>query len=478
MKDDPYNHIPIGLAQIRVMHDPTAKLRNIKLSKIETKLHEYQDQIESHLSNLSTLNISMKQIIDTIFQDYHNEFQVYLDNVKNMRARIDSYKDKDSQEANFLIEKYRAQKLKGVLPSYQNISAINILDILQALASKLGTNLNREQDIRNISQSKIPNPSFNQYQSQARDLRNEDRLFSSSYIISNDQSAPRPNQDKSIEIIEKADALESLEPYKCKEIFNMSILRIYPDMEEARIYPGIYPDMEEDRPQPGLTNFKADKSYLDKNVPPGVEDIFRKHVKHPESNQDRVIKDSELPRKTQHELLYHCETCSTDSSIQGMISLKECGHYYHIECIRSIALRTLNNKCIPCACPSRICGAGIDSDEILTILPSEYHERYSELVAISLSQGQYECPKCSHLFTESRYLSHIYCPKCYTRICEKCKLQEHIGKTCIQASKLNQSKADTRADERSHQRRKCLYCGLETHPSYTCQAFREHKYGK
>lgn len=126
MIDDPHNHRAMTLAQIRVMQDPVAKLMNLKLSKIEIKLHEYQNQIEFHLSGLTALNISMKQSIDTIFQDYANKYQISLTNVKNMREKIDNYIYKDSSEASVLIEKYKAQELEGILSNYHHISQINI----------------------------------------------------------------------------------------------------------------------------------------------------------------------------------------------------------------------------------------------------------------------------------------------------------------------------------------------------------------
>jgi hypothetical protein len=169
-KGDPDNHIPIGLAQIRMMQDPTAKLRNLKLSKIETKLHEYQLQIDSHLSGLKALHISMKQSIDTIFQDYYNQYQVSLDNVKNMRTRIDSYKDKESQEAVQHIERYRMQKLKGVLPGYQDVSPVSISHIFKALASNLGLDLDERQSISNILESGTSNRDSERYSTQAEPL--------------------------------------------------------------------------------------------------------------------------------------------------------------------------------------------------------------------------------------------------------------------------------------------------------------------
>jgi hypothetical protein len=148
MTDNPDDHIPIGLVQVRSLHDATLRNRNLKLDKIEVKLLKYEEEIKSHVSNLRSIHEGMRECIDQIFQEYYNKHQETLRDVELIRSRVDRYRIREQEEAYLMIENFKANKLEGILNSYQRISEIDVSEILRLIALKLGLDLNNSKQLQ------------------------------------------------------------------------------------------------------------------------------------------------------------------------------------------------------------------------------------------------------------------------------------------------------------------------------------------
>lgn len=150
------SHTPLTLTQYQTASNYSHSTTQ-KLTKLSSKLSEYESQLEFHLLTISTLQDSVVQAIQHIFSQESQRYTQALPEVKSKRNLIESNQQMSNSNCDILLSKFAANELPGILENYSPIRPLNLYDIISQLLKAF--NLNQDElftYFQNFSNQTLP----------------------------------------------------------------------------------------------------------------------------------------------------------------------------------------------------------------------------------------------------------------------------------------------------------------------------------
>jgi hypothetical protein len=177
-------------------------------------------------------------------------------------------------------------------------------------------------------------------------------------------------------------------------------------------------EMEGSKPDPNLLAYKQQ------------EEMYRKRLEEEKASE-------ELAKKLQEE--FKNEISTPQSSIkcalcleqakQDFITLKSCGHIFHIYCLRNHLQMLIDNQVSNWDCPAHNCDKSISNPDIVTVCPPAMRNAIDSLKA-SGSLTRCLNKNCSYTFNRDPKMTSYTCPSCRQSFCLLCNSKHHPGQPC------------------------------------------------
>lgn len=179
----------------------------------------------------------------------------------------------------------------------------------------------------------------------------------------------------------------------------------------------------------GVQNKKIDNSKM------SIKTVQTKIVQGiPAKEKDKV--KEELVKKVEEEKNVECDICFDQIDSSEIISLDNCKHLYHLQCLLQHFENMIEERKLPLDCPS--CRIEVTTTDVRKFLPLELvrkWEDYSFQRTVDSNPKDYSyCPTpgCPYVFIweEGKDSNLFECPQCENVYCLNCKCKYHEGQTC------------------------------------------------
>lgn len=177
-------------------------------------------------------------------------------------------------------------------------------------------------------------------------------------------------------------------------------------------------EMQASKPDPNLLAYKQQ------------EEMYRKKLEEEKASE-------ELAKKLQEEFkneisapqsTIKCALC-LEQAKQDFITLKNCGHIFHIYCLRNHLQMLIDNQVSNWDCPAHNCDKSISNPDIVTVCPPAMRNQIDSLKA---SGSLTAClnHNCSYTFHKDPSMTSYTCPSCKQSFCLVCNSKHHPGQPC------------------------------------------------
>lgn len=198
-------------------NSPNLKLmkRNNELERIQLDLYEYSHQIQSITQSYEATEKNLTELLSNAVLQIKIDYLKVGYEAETKIKEIDDLKIDTSDSAEILIEKYRNLNLRGILPSYREISPVNLHDILNKFYASLGI------DFRNLVENDISNQLDtlrDSLQEKENEVKRLNEMIESMKLEYHQYKSETENKEAQYQV-EYTTLLQSKESYEaCKEL--------------------------------------------------------------------------------------------------------------------------------------------------------------------------------------------------------------------------------------------------------------------
>lgn len=148
----------------------------------------------------------------------------------------------------------------------------------------------------------------------------------------------------------------------------------------------------------------------------------------------------------------NCEICLESLSSKEFIAFDQCPHVYHRECIHEFVQEAVKSKRSEIKCPNLNCTANLTTKDIEEIIDGEALDNYLQnQLDLYISANQKDisyCPTpgCNYAFIHDGQ-PEFSCLKCSSHYCLDCRVQYHVGQSCLDYKRDKVNNTFGEADE-------------------------------
>ena len=130
-----------------------------------------------------------------------------------------------------------------------------------------------------------------------------------------------------------------------------------------------------------------------------------------------------------------CKICLDGLSDKPFTIVNECGHVFHVSCLKPYATQKIESRNLPIKCPEFGCKGEVMLPDLEEFLESQYLEKYREFALKNyldkLSDEVSWCPTadCPFVFINDDKVNEFTCPVCKKFYCFTCRVPFHVGQT-------------------------------------------------
>ncbi|KAK7502368.1 hypothetical protein BaRGS_00006321, partial [Batillaria attramentaria] len=174
--------------------------------------------------------------------------------------------------------------------------------------------------------------------------------------------------------------------------------------------------------------------------------------------------------------MIECSCCFAEHPFENLVQCFD-GHLFCCQCLLGYAKEAVyGSGKLNLPCMTEGCDTGFPKSQLIKALPPDMMDKYDERVAeeslnLAAMPDLVRCPKCSIAAVLDPAVKVLMCPNadCRKETCRDCKedWSEHIGKTCEQLEKKDETKLRTQYEEKMTQAK------IRTCPQCKAQFFKE-----
>lgn len=148
----------------------------------------------------------------------------------------------------------------------------------------------------------------------------------------------------------------------------------------------------------------------------------------------------------------NCDICFEPLSSKEIFPLDACSHVYHLDCLNDFVKDAVLSKRDLIKCPDSQCSENLTVNDIQSIIAGDELDRFYEnklemYIAAHENEISYcPTPGCNYAFLHNGE-PELRCRKCQGHYCLDCRVQFHVGKTCLEYKQEKVNNTFGKADE-------------------------------